>query len=313
MSATKRNLIFFDGGGSGIRAKSESADGNTLSREFAGFTPGELPLVGYLANLIINFAGEVGGPIDRAILAVATLPANNEQYGQISESVFAKSRIQELWICSDSVSACAAAIEKDGVVIAAGTGITALAVGMNQTMVHSLAGDGFLLGDEASGYWIGKMGINSALRARDGRGGDKQLLEVAGKYFNSQPYQLAHTIHQLDRPVHAIAAFAKEVSQLAHSGNQAAYAILEAAADEIVLIATTAKLQCKGGPDFQVALIGGVLAPDNLLTKLVEERLLIHGLKIHVTNRSSLDGAGILAKLEVPGIYAPLIRTYVAQ
>ena len=55
------SVIFFDGGGSGIRAKSQMANGNSITKNFAGFTPGELPLVDYLANLIIDFAGEVGG------------------------------------------------------------------------------------------------------------------------------------------------------------------------------------------------------------------------------------------------------------
>ena len=103
------NVIFFDGGGSGIRAKSESVEGKSITKNFAGFTPGELPLVDYLANLIIDFASEVGGPINRAVLAVATLPADDKQYGDIAKAVLAKSEVKELWICSDSVSACAAA------------------------------------------------------------------------------------------------------------------------------------------------------------------------------------------------------------
>jgi hypothetical protein len=85
---------------------------------------------------------------------------------------------------------------------------------------------------------------------------------------------------------------------------------LNSAADEIVLIATTAKRVCGGGSDFQVALIGGVLAPDNLVTKLVGEKLKAHGLSIHTSGKSSLDGAGALADLSEPGIFAPLIRTF---
>ena len=305
-----KSVIFFDGGGSGIRAKSQSADGKSITKNFPGFTPGELPLVDYLANLIIDFAAEVGGPITKAVLAVATLPADDKQYGDIAKTVLAKSQLKELWICSDSVSACAAAIEKDGVVIAAGTGITALAVGKNRSMAHSLAGDGFLLGDEASAYWIGKMALNSALRARDGRGGNQELLDVACKYFGANPYQLAHIVHQLERPVHGVAEFAKVVNDLATSGNSAALEILESAADEIVLIATTAKRECDGGPEFQVALIGGVLAPENLVTKLVGEKLKAQGLSIHISGKSSLDGAGALADMDDPGIFNSLIRTF---
>lgn len=305
-----QNIIFFDGGGSGIRAKSQTNGGNSITKNFPGFTPGELPLVNYLANLIIDFAGEVGGPIDRAVLAVATLPADDKAYGDIAKAVLEKSKVEEIWICSDSVSSCAAAIEKDGVVIASGTGITALAVGKNRSMVHSLAGDGFLIGDEASAFWIGKMALNSALRDRDGRGGSQELLDIACKYFGTEPYQLAHTVHQLERPVHAIAEFAKVVDDLAQSGNSDAYAILHSAADEIVLIATTAKRECEGDLDFQVALIGGVLAPENLITKLVTEKLKAQSLNIHVSGKSSLDGAGALATLAEPGIFAPLIRTF---
>ena len=107
-----------------------------------------------------------------------------------------------------------------------------------------------------------------------------------------------------------IASFAKVVNELAASGNKAANEILNAAADEVVLIATTAKRECSGGPDFQVALIGGVLAPDNLVTKMVAKKLEAHGLSIHTSGKSSLDGAGILATLEGPGIFQKLIRTF---
>ena len=177
-------------------------------------------------------------------------------------------------------------------------------------MIHSLAGDGFLIGDEASAYWIGKMALNSALRARDGRGGNQELLDVACKTFGSEPYQLPHSVHQLDRPVHAIAEFAKVVNELAASGNSAALEILNSAADEIVLIATTAKRKCGGDSSFQVALIGGVLAAENLVTKLVGKKLKAHGLSIHASGKSSLDGAGALANLREPGVFAPLIRTF---
>jgi len=100
------------------------------------------------------------------------------------------------------------------------------------------------------------------------------------------------------------------VNDLAVSGNSAASEILNSAADEIVLIATTAKRECGGGPDFQVALIGGVLAPENLVTKLVGEKLKANGLHVHTSGKSSLDGAGALANLDEPGIFKPLIRTF---
>ena len=59
-----------------------------------------------------------------------------------------------------------------------------------------------------------------------------------------------------------------------------------------------------------MALIGGVLAPENLVTKLVAKKLAEQSLSIHVSGKSSLDGAGILANLTGPGVFGPLIRTF---
>ena len=303
-----KSTIFFDGGGSGIRAQARST--STLFRDFPGFSHGEASLVDYLSDVVNAFAKEVATPISRAVLAVATLPAKDEQYNAIAKNVLGTSSIDELWICSDRVSSCIGAIDGDGVVIAAGTGITALAVGKNRSMIHSLSGDGFLIGDEASGYWIGKMGLNAALRAWDGRGGDQELLTMACEYFQTHPYQLAHIVHQHERPVATIATFAYKVSEFAMQGNKTAIAILDSAAEEVALIATTAKDKCEGDEKFQIALVGGVLKPDSFVYATVEKKLTAIGLSIHKNGKSPLEGAGLLAELSEPGVFAPLIRTF---
>jgi hypothetical protein len=59
-----------------------------------------------------------------------------------------------------------------------------------------------------------------------------------------------------------------------------------------------------------VALIGGVLAPENLITKLVGEKLKANGMSIHISGKNSLDGAGVLANLGEPGVFKSLIRTF---
>ena len=304
------SIIYFDGGGSGIRAKSSGSQ--RINSNFDGFSHGEISLVDYLADVVINFSLEVTGEISRAVLAVATLPSDDNQFNLLANKILTNSKVRELWICSDSVSSCAGAVDDDGVVIAAGTGITALAVGRKRTMLHSLSGDGFLIGDEASAFWIGKMGLSSALRSRDGRGGDSELLDVACKYFDSEPYFLMHKVHQSERPVAAIAAFATKVSELAKQGNAACLSILDAAADEIVLIALTAKRECAGDENFQIALVGGVLSELSIVYQLVEDKLNKLGLKIYKNGRNSLDGAEVLAQSSTPDVFAPLIRIFKA-
>ncbi|MBM3698706.1 MAG: hypothetical protein FJW82_02385 [Actinobacteria bacterium] len=308
-----KTVIYFDGGGGGIRAAA-GVDGIEKNyKDFPGITPGEGSLVDYLANVVTTFANQFEGSISRAVLAVATLPADTKSYQGIANLVFKNSKVEELWICSDSVSSCAAAIETDGVVITAGTGITALAVGKSGTILHSLSGDGHLIGDVASAYWIGRMGLNYALRSSDGRDqtpGAAQLLAVACQHFNADPYHLPHVVHQSNRAVHAIAQFAQLVNELAASGNATALEIIDKAGDEIVLIADTARRVCEGGKDFQVALLGGVLAENTMTYKNVVSKIKASGMMLHKPNKSPLEGAKILANKDDAGIYSPMIKIY---
>ena len=310
-----KTVIYFDGGGGGIRAGASINGLEKAHKDFVGITPGEGSLVDYLANVVSAFANEFEGDIWRAVLAVATLPADAESYQGIANLVFKNSKVKEIWICSDSVSSCAATIAADGVVITAGTGITALAVGKSGTILHSLSGDGHLIGDVASAYWIGRMGLNSAVRSSDGRDqtpGAAQLLEVACQHFKSDPYHLPHIVHQSTRAVHAIAQFAQLVNNLASSGNAKALEIIDMAGDEITLIANTAKRVCEGGKDFQVALLGGVLAEDTMIYKNAVSKIQFGGMQLHKSKNTPLDGAKILANKDDAGVYAPLIKIYKA-
>jgi N-acetylglucosamine-6-phosphate deacetylase len=258
-SSNRASTIAFDGGGSGIRAIGHNIAGEVITHSYQGISHGEVEIEEYLSNIVGDFGDRIGGSISRAVLALAVRPATEAKYRDLATRIFQNSAIAELWICSDAVSACAVSLDGDGVVIVAGTGITALAIGDNRQTLHSISGNGYLIGDEGSAYWIGRMGLNSGLRALDGRGGDQKLLEIATAYFDSSPEQLPHAVHQSERPVHALA-------------------ILHRASAEISLIAESARTICHGNSEFQVVLMGGVLQPENLLTQLVIDRLQEQGL-----------------------------------
>jgi N-acetylglucosamine kinase-like BadF-type ATPase len=309
------NLIYFDGGGSGIRAQSLINDIKSEVKHLPGFSHGEVDLVDYLSKIVIDFANGCDTNNDiiaRAVLAVATLPSDSKQFELIAQSIFKSTTINELWICSDSVSSSMAEIDNDGVVITVGTGITSLAVGNNRTKIHTLSGDGYLISDKASAFWIGREGLSLATRAFDGRDQSedaKMLLDLACTEFNTQPYFLPHVVHQQDRAVNAIAHFAKQVSRLAENGNLKAIEIIDEAASEIALIASTAKRVCGQG-DFQVALIGGVVSKGTLIRKLSEAKISDLGMKMATTSKTPLDGAGLLAGLAEPGVFSPLIKIF---
>jgi N-acetylglucosamine kinase-like BadF-type ATPase len=119
-------------------------------------------------------------------------------------------------------------------------------------------------------------------------------------------------VHQSTRAVHAIAQFAQLVNNLASTGNAKAIEIIDMAGDEITLIANTAKRVCEGGKDFQVALLGGVLAEDTMIYKNAVSKIQSGGMQLHKSKNTPLDGAKILANKDDAGVYAPLIKIYKA-
>ena len=85
-----KKVIYFDGGGSGIRAGANIDGTKSEAKNFAGFSHGEVDLVDYLADVVSKYANEIGGDISRAVLATATLPADAalapQEFGQLPES-----------------------------------------------------------------------------------------------------------------------------------------------------------------------------------------------------------------------------------
>ena len=80
-----------------------------------------------------------------------------------------------------------------GVVLIAGTGVVALAIGADGAL-RTADGWGPWLGDEGGGAWIGAAGLRTALRAHDGRGRSTTLLDAARARFGAG--DLARAAHR---------------------------------------------------------------------------------------------------------------------
>ncbi|WP_416968844.1 BadF/BadG/BcrA/BcrD ATPase family protein [Streptomyces sp. 4F14] len=68
----------------------------------------------------------------------------------------------------------------DGLALIAGTGSVAARV-RDRVLVATSGGDGWLLGDDGSGFWIGRRAVRAALRAADGRGCPTSLVAAVGR------------------------------------------------------------------------------------------------------------------------------------
>lgn len=136
--------------------------------------------------------------------------------------------------------------------VAAGTGLIAL--GTDLSAWQRADGWGHLLGDSGGGAWIGRAGLDAALRAHDGRrGGSAALLAAMESAFGPAQELPAKLYPRTDRPA-VLASFAPEVARCAAGGDAVAADILARAAGHI---AESASAVCP--PAGQVALTGGLL------------------------------------------------------
>ncbi|MDH6218631.1 N-acetylglucosamine kinase [Streptomyces pseudovenezuelae] len=85
-------------------------------------------------------------------------------------------------ICSDIEAAFASApgTPADGLALVAGTGAVAMRI-TDRHCTATVDGDGWLLGDDGSGFWIGRAAVRAALRMADGRGRETVLAGSVGR------------------------------------------------------------------------------------------------------------------------------------
>ncbi|QHA03094.1 ATPase [Streptomyces broussonetiae] len=175
--------------------------------------------------------------------------------------------VRQVALAADAVTAYVGALgPRPGAVLAAGTGL--IAVGTDLTGWRRADGWGHLLGDCGSGAWIGRAGLEAALRAHDGRdGGSAPLLAGAQEQFGPVRALPGRLYPRSDRPA-VLASFAPRVAACA-AHDPVAAGILRAAARHM---ADSAAAVCPADGRPEVALTGGLFRMgDPLLVPLGEE------------------------------------------
>ncbi|MFD8734897.1 N-acetylglucosamine kinase [Streptomyces sp. NPDC059618] len=196
--------------------------------------------------------------------------------------------VRRLALAADAVTAYAGALgARSGAVIAAGTGM--IAIGTDLTSWRRADGWGHLLGDCGGGAWIGRAGLEAALRAFDGRpGGSAALLARAREVFGPMPELPGLLYPRTDRAA-VLASFAPEVADRAGS-DPVAGDILRSAARQM---AESAAAVCPAGGEPRLALTGGLFNLGAALLGPLDEELagrLPHALRVPAAG-DPLDGA----------------------
>ena len=162
--------------------------------------------------------------------------------------------------------------DKPGIILIAGTG--SIAFGMDNTGRQVRAGGwGPILGDEGSGYSIGRAALIAILWEYDGRGKPTSLTKRIMSHLGvTGPDEMVSLVYQGPLQRSEIAKLAEIVLEEAALGDEVSQYLITDAAEQLVRMITTVfgKLEWHQ-QSIPAAGIGGLLQPGNLLwTSIVE-------------------------------------------
>ncbi|MEU8680308.1 BadF/BadG/BcrA/BcrD ATPase family protein [Streptomyces sp. NPDC048611] len=306
--ALRGQVLGVDSGGSGLRiavARADDAEARPLalrtSHEPVRTGPEGIDADHLLTQLLpaaAELARETGvdGFTAVCVGAAGMASLGEELRTRLPGALASAFGVRRLALAADAVTAYAGALgQRAGAVLAAGTGVVALGTDLTTDGGWRRAdGWGHLLGDCGGGAWIGRAGLEAALRAYDGRpGGSTALLACAEAVFGPVTELPGALYPRPDRPA-VLASFTPEVARCATADDPVAAGILRAAADHL---AGAAAAVCPPGAGRVVACSGGLfdmgeplLAP--LRTALAER---LPDARLTAAAGSPLDGALALA------------------
>ena len=119
-----------------------------------------------------------------------------------------------------------------GCILIAGTG--SILFGKDESgNIHRVGGFGRLIGDEGSGYSIGRKALNAVSKVTDGRGEETLISELLDAKMNSDASK--NIINKVYKEKLDVASIAKIVIEAAEESDPIAEDILDEEADELIL------------------------------------------------------------------------------
>lgn len=146
--------------------------------------------------------------------------------------------ISEVFLAHDSVTGYLAALghERYGAVVSAGTGVVTRGVGPHLT--KRVDGWGWMIGNAGAASWMGKLALEAAMRAYDGRGPQTRLTKVAEEHFGRLD-KIYLKLYSDDQSTKHLGSMAEDVTRLAGE-DAVAFEICSKASKELAISAYTA-------------------------------------------------------------------------
>ncbi len=274
-------LIGADVGGSKT-AVGISQGGEVLARADgpgAAVRPGRALASASIIAEVVRRALAQFGKLAGDVLVVGAAGAGREpERDELRKALRAETLADRVVVTTDIEIALAGAFEQgSGMVVSAGTG--SIAVGRDRHGKRfRIGGYGWQMGDEGSGYAIGRAALGAVSRAQDGRSPRTALTERVLGAARSADFDALVRWAAGASPAE-IAALAPHVLEVASQGDPLAQGIADYAARELSQLAICLLPMMDVEPPVGVALTGGLLSSDqplrrSVLAKLAEQSAL---------------------------------------
>ncbi|MEU7001619.1 BadF/BadG/BcrA/BcrD ATPase family protein [Nonomuraea sp. NPDC046570] len=300
--------VTVDGGQTGLRvALAENGRAGAAHEEPGLAYADGSPVEGVVSRVLSAWRALAppGVRADTVSLGLTTLLGGPAADRELASRLFAGTGAGRVLIASDVVTAHAGALGgRPGVVLAAGTGAIALGV-TPQGVTRQVDGWGHLYGDAGGGLWIGRHGLDAAVRGFDGRLPAGALTTRATEVFGDLG-SLPERLYLAGDAVARVARFAVHVLELAHHDDHAAR-IVTTAGRELAATVTAAARDLSG--PVPVSWTGRLLL-DPALRAGFEASLaeLLPQAEVREPEGDGLAGAAFLAAEPEFGLYRALVR-----
>jgi len=208
---------------------------------------------------------------------------------------FAKGQIKKIYVESDARIALEGAFpKKPGSILISGTGSIMLGKDVEGN-IHRVGGFGRQIGDEGSGYSIGKKGLEVISKFYDERCKNTSLVKVISDEFKINSDQ--ELINAVYKNNFDIASLAQHVINAAERDDEKCKKIIDEEAEELILHvqAMREKLKLK---KMELSFSGSIITNDNYLSKMLRKKITerFNDVLIKEPEQSPVMGAILIAK-----------------
>lgn len=297
-----------DGGGTKTAAVLADEEGRDIRAVKGG--AGNIAVLdrGSVAQLIRSIISEIlqGESIDQIAWGTfAFAGAGRTAEKSLVEAIVRGTGIRHLSVMTDAeILHYSIFRDEPGILLSAGTGSICL-IRNHHSGYHQIGGWGYLLGDEGSGFYIGRSAIRAALRDREmGNPPSPLTQELLSFYGLDNPEKFITMIYSSVNPSNLIASCARLICELAETGESHALGIVEEATSALLDLAREAIRHFGNHPqrEHRLCLTGGVLKNASIINQKFKERARAMGLKFrYLKPEMEPAAAGVIYSLKKAG------------